>query len=113
MVPYESEEKRGRKNGDAERQIVQTEGRSTFICRDEIGHKRLLDALVDLPFALPTAVAGLVYAHLYGANGWFGQWLVPMGIHGSNSKLGIVLVLTFIGLPFAVSRPFSMLKGSR
>jgi sulfate/thiosulfate transport system permease protein len=64
--------------------------------------KRLFDALVDLPFALPTAVAGLVYANLYGANGWFGQWLVPLGIHGVNSRLAIVLVLVFTGFPFVV-----------
>jgi sulfate transport system permease protein len=64
--------------------------------------KRLLDALIDLPFALPTAVAGLVYSSLYVENGWLGQFLVPLGIHGSYSRLAIVLVLTFIGLPFIV-----------
>jgi sulfate/thiosulfate transport system permease protein len=64
--------------------------------------KRLVDALVDLPFALPTAVAGLVYFNLYSANGWFGQFLVPLGIHGTNSKLAIVLVLVFTGFPFVV-----------
>ncbi len=64
--------------------------------------KRLVDALVDLPFALPTAVAGLVYYNLYSANGWFGQFLVPLGIEGANSKLAIVLVLVFTGFPFVV-----------
>jgi len=64
--------------------------------------KRLFDAVVDLPFALPTAVAGLVYSSLYVENGWFGQFLVPLGIHGAYSRLAIVLVLTFIGLPFIV-----------
>jgi len=64
--------------------------------------KRLFDALVDLPLALPTAVAGLVYSNLYVANGWLGQYLVPLGIEGAYSRLAIVLVLTFLGLPFAV-----------
>jgi sulfate/thiosulfate transport system permease protein len=64
--------------------------------------KRVIDSLVDLPLALPTAVAGLAYSALYVKDGWFGQFLVPLGIHGTYSRLGIVLVLTFIGLPFAV-----------
>jgi sulfate transport system permease protein len=64
--------------------------------------KRLFDALVDLPFALPTAVAGLVYSDLYVENGWLGRFLVPLGIQGAYSRLGIVLVLTFIGFPFVV-----------
>ena len=63
---------------------------------------RLLDAVIDLPFALPTAVAGLVYSGLYVKGGWFGQFLVPLGIQGAYSRLAIVLVLTFIGLPFVV-----------
>jgi sulfate/thiosulfate transport system permease protein len=64
--------------------------------------KRLFDALVDLPFALPTAVAGLVYSSLYVPTGWLGQFLVPLGIQGAYSRLGIVLVLTFTGFPFVV-----------
>jgi sulfate/thiosulfate transport system permease protein len=64
--------------------------------------KRLFDSLIDLPFALPTAVAGLVYSSLYVESGWLGRFLVPLGIHGAYSKLAIVLVLTFIGLPFIV-----------
>lgn len=64
--------------------------------------KRLFDALVDLPFALPTAVAGLVFASLYAPNGWLGQFLVPLGVKGAYSRLGIVLVLTFTGFPFVV-----------
>jgi sulfate transport system permease protein len=64
--------------------------------------KRLVDALVDLPFALPTAVAGLVYSSLYVQKGWLGQGLVPLGIHAAYSRLAIVLVLLFIGLPFVV-----------
>jgi sulfate/thiosulfate transport system permease protein len=64
--------------------------------------KRVVDSLIDLPLALPTAVAGLAYSALYVQNGWFGQFLVPLGIHGTYSRLGIVLVLTFIGIPFVV-----------
>lgn len=64
--------------------------------------KRVLDALIDLPLALPTAVGGLVYAGLYADSGWLGRHLAPLGIHGAYSRLGIVLVLTFVGLPFVV-----------
>jgi len=64
--------------------------------------RRLFDAIIDLPFALPTAVAGLVYSSLYVPNGWLGRYLVPLGIQGAYSRLAIVLVLTFIGLPFIV-----------
>jgi sulfate/thiosulfate transport system permease protein len=64
--------------------------------------KRIIDSLVDLPLALPTAVGGLVYASLYVENGWLGKFLVPLGIQGAYSRLGIVLVLVFVGLPFMV-----------
>lgn len=64
--------------------------------------RRVFDAIIDLPFALPTAVAGLVYSSLYVKKGWLGQYLVPLGIEGAYSRLAIVLVLTFIGLPFIV-----------
>jgi sulfate transport system permease protein len=64
--------------------------------------RRLFNALVDLPLALPTAVAGLVYSSLYVPNGWLGQFLAPLGIKGAYSRLGIVLVLTFTGFPFVV-----------
>jgi len=64
--------------------------------------KKIIDSLVDLPLALPTAVAGLVYAALYVPKGWLGQYLVPLGIHGAYTRLGIVLVLVFVGLPFVV-----------
>jgi sulfate transport system permease protein len=64
--------------------------------------RRLLDALVDVPLALPTAVAGLVYSTLYVERGWLGRFLVPLGIQGAYSLLGIVLVLVFVSLPFAV-----------
>jgi sulfate transport system permease protein len=72
------------------------------LVRYEFTGKRLLDSLIDLPFALPTAVAGLVYSNLYVPNGWLGQFLVPLGIEAAYTRLAIVLVLTFIGLPFAV-----------
>lgn len=64
--------------------------------------KRLIDALVDLPFALPTAVAGIALTSLYAQNGWIGQWLTPLGIKVSYTPLGIFVALTFIGLPFVV-----------
>ena len=64
--------------------------------------KRLVDALVDLPFALPTSVAGLVYARLYVPDGWLGRFLTPLGVEGAYSRLGIVLVLVFTGFPFVV-----------
>jgi sulfate transport system permease protein len=64
--------------------------------------KRLFDSLIDIPLALPTAVAGLVYSTLYVESGWLGQYLFPLGIEAVYSRLGIVLVLTFIGLPFIV-----------
>ena len=64
--------------------------------------RRLLDALVDVPLALPTAVAGLVYSTLYVERGWLGQYLVPLGIQGAYSRLGIVLVLVFVSLPLAI-----------
>ena len=64
--------------------------------------RRFMDALVDLPFALPTAVAGITLASLYSENGWIGRWLVPYGIKISYTWLGIFVALTFIGLPFIV-----------
>ncbi|MBN9516973.1 sulfate ABC transporter permease subunit CysT [bacterium] len=64
--------------------------------------KRIVDALVDVPLALPTAVAGLVYATLYAENGWIGQYLVPLGIEVAYTQLGIVVVLVFTGFPFVV-----------
>ena len=64
--------------------------------------RRLVDALIDFPFALPTAVAGLTLANLFAANGWLGQVLVPLGIKGAFTPLGIIIALTFVGLPFVV-----------
>ena len=62
----------------------------------------LVDALVDLPFALPTAVAGLTLTTLYSHNGWYGQYLEPLGLKVAFTPLGVVVALTFIGLPFVV-----------
>ncbi|MGB6105979.1 MAG: sulfate ABC transporter permease subunit CysT [Pusillimonas sp.] len=64
--------------------------------------KKIIDALVDLPFALPTAVAGIALTALYAPNGWIGQWLEPLGIKVAFTPIGIVVALTFIGLPFVV-----------
>ena len=72
------------------------------LVRLEFPGRRILDALVDVPLALPTAVAGLVYSTLYVEKGWLGQILVPVGIRGAYSRLGIVLVLVFVSLPFAI-----------
>ncbi len=72
------------------------------LVRYDFPFKRLFDSLVDLPFALPTAVAGLVYSSLYVKKGWLGQFLFPWGIELAYSQSAIIMVLTFIGLPFVV-----------
>lgn len=64
--------------------------------------KRVVDALVDLPFALPTAVAGIALTAIYASNGWIGSFLEPHGIKIAFTPLGVVVALTFIGLPFVV-----------
>lgn len=64
--------------------------------------RRLVDALVDLPFALPTAVAGIALTAIYAKNGWVGQFLEPLGVKVAYTPIGIVLALVFVGLPFAV-----------
>lgn len=64
--------------------------------------KRVFDALIDLPFALPTAVAGIALTALYAPNGWLGQFLVPLGISVAYNPIGITVALIFIGLPFIV-----------
>lgn len=70
--------------------------------RYQFAGKRFIDALVDLPFALPTAVAGIALASIYAGNGWIGQYLEPLGIKIAFTPLGIIVALTFIGLPFVV-----------
>ena len=64
--------------------------------------RKFIDALVDFPFALPTAVAGLTLANLFAGNGWLGKYLVPYGIKGVYTPLGVIIALTFVGMPFAV-----------
>nr|WP_275692467.1 sulfate ABC transporter permease subunit CysT [Stenotrophomonas sp. Y6] len=64
--------------------------------------RRLFDALIDLPFALPTAVAGIALTALYGGQGWVGRWLEPLGLKIAYTPLGIVVALVFVGLPFVV-----------
>ncbi len=64
--------------------------------------KKWIDGIVDLPFALPTAVAGITLTTLYSSNGWIGSWLEKIGIKAAYNPLGIVIALTFIGLPFVV-----------
>ena len=64
--------------------------------------KRLFDAMIDLPFALPTAVAGISLTALYGPTGWIGKWLEAIGIKVAYTPLGIIVALVFIGLPFVV-----------
>jgi sulfate transport system permease protein len=64
--------------------------------------RRLLDALVDLPFALPTAVSGIALTTIYAKSGWIGRYLEPLGIHAVFTPLGVAIALTFIGLPFVV-----------
>lgn len=81
------------------------------LVRYDFALKRLFDSLVDLPFALPTAVAGLVYSALFVENGWYGRFLVPLGIQGAYSRLGIVIVLVFIGFPFVVRTLQPVLEG--
>ena len=72
------------------------------LVRYQFPMRRFVDALVDFPFALPTAVAGLTLSNLFAANGWFGTFLVPLGFHGAFTPLGVVIALTFVGLPFVV-----------
>ena len=72
------------------------------LVRYEFPGKRIVDALVDLPFALPTAVAGITLTAMFAGNGWVGSWLEPLGIKVAFTWLGVVVALTFIGLPFVV-----------
>jgi sulfate transport system permease protein len=72
------------------------------LARYKFPGKRIADALVDLPFALPTAVAGIALTSLYAPNGWIGHFLHPLGIDVVFTRLGVVIALMFIGLPFVV-----------
>jgi len=64
--------------------------------------RKIIDAMVDLPFALPTAVAGIALTALYAPNGWIGSWLEPMGLKVAFTPIGITIALIFVGLPFVV-----------
>jgi sulfate transport system permease protein len=72
------------------------------LVRYQFPGRRLVDALVDLPFALPTAVAGIALTAIYATNGWIGSWLALVGIKVSFTPLGVFVALVFIGLPFVV-----------
>jgi sulfate transport system permease protein len=72
------------------------------LCRYRFRWYRVFDALIDFPFALPTAVAGLTLSNLFVQNGWLGRFLVPLGIHGAFSRLGVIVALIFVSLPFVV-----------
>lgn len=64
--------------------------------------QKIIDALIDLPFAMPTAVAGIALTSIYSSNGWIGAWLEKIGVKVAYTPLGVVVALTFIGLPFVV-----------
>jgi sulfate transport system permease protein len=72
------------------------------LVRYEFAGRRILDAIVDVPFALPTAVAGIALTNLYAENGWIGRLLAPLGIQVAFTPLGVFLALVFVGLPFVV-----------
>jgi sulfate transport system permease protein len=72
------------------------------LVRYQVPGKKFIDALIDLPFALPTSVSGIALCAVYAPHGWFGQYLAPLGIKTAFSPLGIVIALVFIGLPFVV-----------
>lgn len=72
------------------------------LTRYEFPGRRLLDALVDLPFAMPTAVSGIALVTLFAPNGWLGRWLEPFGVQVAYTWIGVTVALTLIGLPFVV-----------
>jgi sulfate transport system permease protein len=72
------------------------------LTRYDFPGRRLADAIVDIPFALPTAVAGISLASIYSQNGWIGRLLSPLGVQVNGTPLGILIALIFVGLPFAV-----------
>lgn len=82
-----------------------------ILVRYEFPGRRVLDSLVDLPFALPTSVAGVSLTAIYSSNGWLGRPLEAIGIKAAYSQLGIVIALTFIGLPFVVRTVQPVLEG--
>src|SRR3546814_20077626 len=72
------------------------------LVRYDFPGKKLVDAMVDLPFALPTAVAGIALTAIYASTGWVGQYLEPLGVQIAFTPAGVVIALMFIGLPFVV-----------
>jgi sulfate/thiosulfate transport system permease protein len=83
-----------------------------ILVRYEFPGRRLIDTLVDLPFAMPTAVSGIALCAIFASNGWIGKWLAPWGIELAYNPIGIVIALTFIGLPFVVRTLQPVLKES-
>ncbi len=77
-------------------------GVAWMLVRYSFPGKRVIDAIVDLPFALPTAVSGIALTTIYAPAGWIGRWLEPLGIKAAFSPLGVTIALAFIGLPFVV-----------
>jgi sulfate transport system permease protein len=77
-------------------------GVAWMLVRYSFPGRRVVDAIVDLPFALPTAVSGIALTTVYAPTGWIGRWLEPWGIKAAFSPLGVTIALTFIGLPFVV-----------
>jgi sulfate transport system permease protein len=72
------------------------------LARYEFPGRRLMDAVIDMPFALPTAVSGIALTAVFAANGWLGRYLDIAGIHVAYTRLGVILAMTLIGMPFAV-----------
>ena len=81
------------------------------LVRYDFPFKRVVDAVIDLPFALPTAVAGIAFTALYAPNGWLGAPLAALGLKVAHTPLGIVVALAFIGLPFVVRTVQPVLEG--
>jgi len=72
------------------------------LARYEFPARRLMDAMIDMPFALPTAVSGIALTAVFSANGWLGRYLAEIGIHVAYTRFGVILAMTLIGMPFAV-----------
>ena len=82
------------------------------LVRYEFPGRKFIDALIDMPFALPTAVSGIALTAVFAENGWIGQYLAPLGIKVAYTWIGVVVALTLIGLPFVVRSIQPALAGS-